>query len=232
MKKYHIRAYNMEYFDWENWVDDMWKIDHVILFGNRDMSWNDEDYNSIKHKISDFDYDVTSLENKLNYDEINDDEFEDQLFDSIKYYFETEERDKKNRPLTRKDYAAIYRLCYDINEDDPGDIAKLMTLMYGRTYVNGTIHGNGQSDWSHIVYPLDYSTDTFNFIEAVMMGTGQEWMVPDDKTETLEEVDPANCSNYYTTDGYAPNAKKELAQQIGCNPDEIVLYDELDREIE
>lgn len=229
MKKYHIRAYNMEYFDWENWVDEDWKIKHVILFGNRDMSWNDEDYNLIKNKISDFSYDSNSIENELAYDDIDEDEFEDRLIEFVDYYFKSDER---STSFTKKEIAAIYKLVSNIDEDDAEDIAKLMTYMYGRPYTSGTIHGYSQSDWSKIVYPAEYSQDTVEMIQAVMMGTGQEWMVPDDKTETLEEVDPSDCSSYYTSDGYAPNAKKDLASQIGCSPDEIVLYDENDREID
>lgn len=229
MEKYHIKASNMEYFDFDAWEDEDWKLKHLILMGNRDISYNSEDLDNIKRKLSDFNYDCGSIENEYDYGDIDDDEFEDRLIEFINYYFKSDER---KTPFTKKDIAAIYKLVSNIDENDAEDIAKLMTFMYGRQYSNTTFRGYSQSDWSYVIYPTEYDQPTMNYIEAVMMGTGQEWMVPDNKTETLEEVDPSDCSSYYTSDGYAPNAKDELARDLQCQPEDIVLYDENGKEID
>ena len=226
MEKYHIKRINPEYLNFETWEDSAWKEDHVMLFGNRDMTYNEDDYKAIEHAIDSFNIDLDQSEFQLQDDEIDDDQFEKDVTEMVNYYFK-----KTEQPFNRQEVAKIYRLASTMSMSEVDKVCKLMEFMYRKPFVNGTMHGYSQSDWSNYICPASYDQDAIAYLEGVMMGTGCEWDVPEEKTETLEEIQEKDIwsAAYYTADPY--NAEEDLAKQIGCTPEEIVLYDEEGNEL-
>lgn len=114
-------------------------------------------------------------------------------------------------------------------------ICLALEAMTGKEYDYTQISGCCQSDWQYIYYPADdYDFKAIEQLESEYFNTGEEWLIFEEPVE-IEESEKENAceiaeeidSFTYTTYVTAWNDEekcKEIADEIGCNPDEVLLF--------
>lgn len=95
--------------------------------------------------------------------------------------------------------------------------------MTGIEYQVKTIRGCCQGDWNYLYCPATYDAKTIECIETEYFNTGSEYMVHDDDTDP---EGPENITGYcvYVHEWTDDGIRKELANCIGCNPEDLVIY--------
>ena len=85
-----------------------------------------------------------------------------------------------------------------------------LALVYGKPFTLCTIRGYCQSDWQYLIFPDEYGKEYRDEIETEYFNTGEEWKIDGDGDE-------------YTI--YTHNdARQEIADAVGCNPSDVILY--------
>lgn len=101
-----------------------------------------------------------------------------------------------------------------------------LSLMTGRSYDWCTIRGYCQGEWSTVFYPeKHYSKEALDAFESEYFNMGTEWMIHDSESapETPDDID-GFCMYAYS--GNDDGIKKEIADCVGGNAYDVVLYDE------
>lgn len=118
---------------------------------------------------------------------------------------------------------------WNLAEDDMK--CKALSLLCNREYATKEIHGDCQGDWQRCYYPKD-EENLLNDLEMTYFNTGEEWDVVDaEELKDHGEPAPENgqdvmrmesiyCSAYI--DGF--HARENLAEYLGCQPDEIKMW--------
>lgn len=108
---------------------------------------------------------------------------------------------------------------------------KALSLVCNREYAYKEIHGDCQGDWQRCYYPKD-EENLLGDLEMQYFNTGEEWDVVDaeelkDRGELTPEdgvnimrMESIYCSAYI--DGF--RARENLAEYLGCQPDEIKMW--------
>lgn len=106
--------------------------------------------------------------------------------------------------------------------------ALAMSLFTGEKYEVKEIRGCCQSDWNYIYYPVDKWTDeAVEHIETEYFNTGSEWFVEEIGREDNEKISPEDMEDLgsiYCHGWSDEDIKKEIADCIGCNPEDVVLF--------
>ena len=113
------------------------------------------------------------------------------------------------------------------NEKDA--ICAALSLIMGKAYGYTMIRGSAQGDWNYMYYPIDEwdgkGLDTF---ECEYFNTGSEWLVCDGSFGAFdpESEDPEYMDGFYAyTAEYGENGVKAwIADLVGANPEDVVLY--------
>ena len=103
--------------------------------------------------------------------------------------------------------------------DDAELLCSILQETTGKKYIYGCMHGCCQSDWRYIVYPDGvYTKRDIEYFEAALFNTGSEWSITEDSAE-VEDCFPVYCMEYSDE-----RIKEEIAERIGCRPEEIEMY--------
>lgn len=100
-------------------------------------------------------------------------------------------------------------------------ICDVMTIVSGRKYDHQGIHGCCQGDYQEVFYEVEkWNQEAIDWIEAEYFNTGTEFCVHDE--DTIPE-DASDVSGYWD---YTPdwNVRRGIANAIGCNEDEVFIY--------
>ena len=130
-------------------------------------------------------------------------------------------RRENGAPYTPEEIKLLYNMASAYN-DNPYDnrtiISSVLSIMTGKKYDWQCLHGCSQNDWRYIVYPSAlYSKDDIRYFECALFNTGTEWSVAD-------ASDPYDVSPIYCT-GYNDDIiRREIADGVGCLPEEIEMY--------
>ena len=104
-------------------------------------------------------------------------------------------------------------------------ICKGLTLLTKKEYYHKQISGCVQSDWQILYYPIEeWDNNCIAMLEAQYFNTGEEWFVSDeplDEDTNPEDIEGINC---YTIGWNDEQTRQELADAVGCKPEEIIMY--------
>lgn len=114
-------------------------------------------------------------------------------------------------------------------------ICLALEAMTGKKHDYTQISGCCQRDWQYIYYPSDeYDTNALDALEAEYFNEGTEWMVfeepveieESEKENAVEIAEDENCLSFsiYCTSWNEEGQRKEIADEIGCKPDEVLLF--------
>ena len=96
---------------------------------------------------------------------------------------------------------------------------KVFSIITGRRYEYRCIRGFCQSDWNYIFFPEDtWSDEDIDHFEMEYFNLGDEWLVTD-------EDDPDCPVSYYTHEWTDKDKKAELAEMIGCRPQDLSMFE-------
>lgn len=101
--------------------------------------------------------------------------------------------------------------------DDEGIIAEALSIATGQKWKYKQISGCCQSDWNYIYYrPEEWTEKALEYFEIEYFNTGEEWRIEDEEGDDMGSV--------YTHEWNDDEKKREIAENIGVDPDEVTLY--------
>lgn len=112
---------------------------------------------------------------------------------------------------------------FDVENEEV--IAEALGIIYGEEFVTGTFRGCVQLDWIRYICPKTEADckEKMGYIEAVYFGTGTEFFVTQEKVDSADDFDEVDAYSFYTAAWSDEKVKEDLAKQMGCAADEIVL---------
>lgn len=106
------------------------------------------------------------------------------------------------------------------------EYATALSLMTGLSYDWRSIRGYCQGEWNIVYYPeKNWTKEALDAFEIEYFNLGTEWMVHDSEKvpETSDEIDGFCIYAYSWNDD---GIRKEIADCVGGNASDVVLYDE------
>lgn len=113
-------------------------------------------------------------------------------------------------------------------------ICLALEAMTGKEYDWFNIHGSCQGDWQIIYMPTENKEDKAT-IEAEYFNTGEEFMVYEESIpledwqieNAVEIAENEDCLSFsvYCTSWNEEGQRKEIADAIGCKPEEVLLFE-------
>ena len=101
--------------------------------------------------------------------------------------------------------------------DDEGIIAEALSIVTGQKWKYKQISGCCQSDWNYVYYrPDEWTAKALEYFEIEYFNTGDEWRIEDEEGDDF--------GNVYTHEWKDDERKREIAENIGVDPDEVTLY--------
>ena len=101
--------------------------------------------------------------------------------------------------------------------DDEGIIAEALSIVTGKKCEYKKISGCCQSDWNYIYYrPEEWTEKAIEYFEIEYFNTGAEWGLEDEEGDDIGSV--------YTHAWNDDEKKREIAENICVDPDEVTLY--------
>lgn len=96
-----------------------------------------------------------------------------------------------------------------------------LDLITGGNWKLKTLHGCCQGDWQECYYDsFQYGTTDIDLLEIAYFNLGTEWIVHDEDSTPQHPDDIRGYSCYV----YGSDYRKELAEIVGCDPDDLVIY--------
>lgn len=96
-------------------------------------------------------------------------------------------------------------------------IAEALSIMTGEKWKYMCISGCCQSDWNYIYYRPDmWNEKALQYFETEYFNTGDEWVLEDEEGDSWGSV--------YTHEYNNDERKKEIAENIGVETNDISLY--------
>lgn len=121
--------------------------------------------------------------------------------------------------LTGCEAARINDLCDEYGTRKANDqriIAEALSIVTGQKWEYKQISGCCQSDWNYIFYrPDEWTEKALEYFESEYFNTGEEWRIEDEE---------GNEEFIYTHEWKDAEKKREIAENIGANPEDIALY--------
>ena len=101
--------------------------------------------------------------------------------------------------------------------DNQAIIAEALSIVTGQNWEYRQIYGCCQSDWNYIYYrPEEWTKKSLEYLEIEYFNTGDEWHIDGEEGDDFGSV--------YTHEWNDDEKKREIAENIGVDPDEVTLY--------
>ena len=101
--------------------------------------------------------------------------------------------------------------------NNEGIIAEALSIVTGQKWEYRQISGCCQSDWNYIYYrPEEWPEEALKYFEIEYFNTGDEWRMKDEEGDDIGSI--------YTHEWSDDEQKREIAESIGVDPDEVTLY--------
>lgn len=227
MSKYYVVvASDGRDYDCDAWYSEVFAKDDMFWAGgNRDFNdfgWDRAAFaDNIRYLYDDV---ATTIGEQETYK--SDADFHSNISLLVRYHFSDYSSNiiqPKIIPLLKlvKEFAN----CYAGDED--GIICDILYLLYDKPFKRGRITGYSQSDWMYFICPESFD---IKYIEAVLMGKGQEVYFTTKKYDSLKEAEEAQdfTSEFVTDDTLwdKEELKKHFAEILNCKLDEIEIVEE------
>lgn len=190
---------------------DWWETDEFsqecCIFGNNDYSGIlSDDLEEIESGMlgGDFGYDPSW--------EVEDPSEETTLDDILNDYYPPKYKDEYSREEIEEwmEIAEEWSLT-----SDPELCARALTLMTGNVWESAILHGSVQGEWQNCIYDTTKITaEDLRRIETAYFNTGSEFQI---------EIDGEYEMNVYCYSWDEEGIKQEIADEVGCNPEDVVL---------
>ena len=122
--------------------------------------------------------------------------------------------------FTEPNAVRLEELCneyYTQGANNEAIIAEALSIVTGQKWEYKQISGSCQSDWNYIYYrPEEWTEKALEYFEIEYFNTGDEWRIEDEEGDDLGSV--------YTHEWDDDEQKREIAENIGVDPDEVTLY--------
>ena len=118
------------------------------------------------------------------------------------------------------------------DEDEESVVLKALDLYYGGDWDSKQIRGCSQGDWALVYFDSSvWSKESIEALEIEYFNLGEEWccscdpMTDEEAEESeAEDADRSDCVYTYVYGWKEENKRKELAEVIGCDEDEVVMF--------
>lgn len=122
---------------------------------------------------------------------------------------------------TRAERLQIVKLAQEYN-DEPGAtttaalraVCDALEILHGIAFDWHEIRGCCQGDWQYMICPAEYGREYRDEIETEYFNTGDEWKI-DDNGDTF---------TVYTHSWRDDEKRQEIADAVGCDPSDVILY--------
>lgn len=206
-------------------LDDLKAMEGFMIYGNRDFIGIDVlntygltdggDITGLENLIEDFD-------NAMNY---NEEAFEDDWRDILRYYVRTELDDEKM--LAIKEAILKY---FDMGWSDDNlieTLVKIIKIIDGRKLETTVIRGCCQREWQDMLYDPELVDP--REVEAYYFNTGTEWEIGHVEYEDDEEVDfetvDLDFGTQYTLEWSDDEIRKQFAEWYGMDKKDVVMLE-------
>jgi len=222
--KYIAKELDIESFDCEVYFNEDEAIYNSMWIGeNRDfITMNADFFDDIMTAIEDCNADInTELEEadlEVDFDNL------ELAKASIDYYFLPLRTLDNIGNFTDDEYKQLYKLCFDDKKTNIELVVEARSIIHRKPFQSGTFRGSCQRDWLYYICPEELSDDYLDYVESVLFGTGTEYLISDELIESVDDLDHNNGSTYYTCKFFDNDRKEDLARQIGCEVDELEVY--------
>ena len=143
----------------------------------------------------------------------------------IAYIIDTLKQYKKLNVKKAINIAKKLKKCWDHDISKNDFITSVLTDMFNAQYLHRVIRGCCQSDYADIYYNSDtVNYDFIDYIEGVVFNTGYVIEVHDSENIPTSADDISGYTDYIIYNG-GSSFKECVAKNIGCEPDELVLYE-------
>ena len=190
----------------------------IILDGNSRISgYMPDEYQHIWDAFDDAAQEIENQDMKNGYAAYSS------ATEAIQAYFPASEYRSSGRYSTRDIHAIREALrLYGTRDYYQGDyILNMLDALTGHDWRYIELRGCCQGDWQGCYYDSTlWSPDALRALEIEYFNLGEEWMIHDDETEPGCPEDITGYSVYITGD----DSRTELADVIGCDPEELKLY--------
>ena len=96
-------------------------------------------------------------------------------------------------------------------------IAEALSIVTGQKWEYKQISGCCQSEWNCIYYrPEEWTEKALEYFEIEYFNTGDEWRIEDEEGEDFGTGDTHEWND--------DEKRREIAENIGVDPDEVTLY--------
>lgn len=190
--------------DWEGYMEPYIEDGSIILEGGKDLvSFNNEVFKDIDKLINDYEYD--GIQNCL------------------ECYLKKENGKKYSPVELHKVKAALEEKGLQYYNYIENLRLIILSIIKGKKYEIRPIRGSSQGDYADLYVEEDLAREVSNDIEAIYFGTGTEIVIDDSEKEI---VDPKDISGYaiYTSKYNEDDLKEEVADYVGCNVEDVVLW--------
>lgn len=111
----------------------------------------------------------------------------------------------------------LYNRYYTQGADNEAIIAEALSIVTGQKWEYRQISGSCQWDWNYIYYrPEEWTEKALEYFEIEYFNTGDEWRIEDEEGDDFGSV--------YTHEWDDDEQRREIAENIGVDPDEVTLY--------
>lgn len=93
-------------------------------------------------------------------------------------------------------------------------VCDALEILHGIAFDWHMITGGYQGDWQYMICPDEYTKDDREIIETEYFNTGDEWQIDDNGDEFY----------VYTHAWNDDGKRREIADAVGCDPCDVVLY--------
>lgn len=116
------------------------------------------------------------------------------------------------------------------NENDEEIVLKALDFYYGGDWDSKQIYGCSQGDWALVYFDsCKWSKESIKALEIEYFNLGEEWIcsctpMTDEEAEEATEEDIIDGVWVYVYSWDEEDKRKEIADVIGCNENEVVMF--------
>lgn len=116
------------------------------------------------------------------------------------------------------------------DEDEESVVLKALDLYYGGDWDSRQIRGCSQGDWALVYFDCSvWPKESIEALEIEYFNLGEEWIcsctpITDEEAEEATEEDTEDEVWVYVYSMDEEGKRKEIAEAIGCNEDEVVMF--------
>lgn len=218
--KIYAKQVDPEYQTSPLWDDEFFP-DNIVVYGNRDYKNHcNKTFINVKNVLEDG-YLVDVLEHPNEYTG-----YYKNITEAITEYLPPEngKQYSTNEIHMLRNYIIDYSCCVCSREEEI--LCQVISIVTGKKWDYKIISGCCQSDWNYIYYPVDkWTNEALEAFEIEYFNKGTEWIIDDGDFNPISDSSlNINGGSIYCYSSNSNGIKKEIAEYMGVDPLDVVLY--------